>query len=138
MVKTDYNYHLKVTEIMIGDWFTRNDYIHKERNPQVQITSINKDVVLYMYFPIFVTPEILIENGFEKSTAPILKNTEYRSKDGRVVITNGKEFQMDETIWYVHIDSEDMDTVGNGIFTYLHQLQNILNANNYEQQFKLN
>lgn len=124
---------------MVDDWFTYDEFTDKERNSAVQIVRIDKHTFLEgRYFPIFVTPKILIENGFEKSTAPLLKNTEYRSKDGRVVITNGKEFQMDETIWYVHIDSEDMDSVGCGIFTYLHQLQNILNANNYEQQFKLN
>ena len=139
MVKTDYNYIVKADELMLGNWITVNASADRKKDFVDKIIRLDESLFQEgRYFAIFVTPEILIENGFKKRIAPLLENVEYRSEDNRVVITNGKDFQMDETIWYVHIDNSDMDSVGNGTFKYLHQLQNILTVNNYKQQFKLN
>jgi hypothetical protein len=78
-----------------------------------------------------VTPEILVKFGFEPEMDTVLAEFEWRletDEDNHLRIrdffTNFDEIRP----WSVHIDNGDMDSVGNGEFKYLHQLQNLVSA----------
>ena len=75
--------------------------------------------------PIPLTPEILKKNGFsiDDSFHP---HRRWHSADRRVVLHNEDEYLNTFNKWHVHIDTEDMRTIGSIELTYVHQLQQFL------------
>ena len=77
------------------------------------------------YAPIPLTAEILKKNGFsiDDSFHP---HRRWNSADRRVVLHNEDEYLNTFNKWHVHVDTEDMRTIGSVELTYVHQFQQFL------------
>lgn len=73
--------------------------------------------------PVKLTKEILETNNFKQAEdCP----TDYISEDKRVRITNNPDMTNCNNVWIVHVDNQDMNSIGNLELTNLHELQNFL------------
>ena len=77
------------------------------------------------YAPIPLTAEILRKNGFgiDDSFKPYRL---WRSADNRIILHNEDEYLNTFNKWHIHVDTEDMRTIGSVELTYVHQLQQCL------------
>ena len=88
--------------------------------------------------PIPLTPEILVKNGFRAypNRRGYNNTTTYLSDDWRI------EFK-DDTLtnsfnkWSVHVDTEDMRTMGYFEITYVHELQHALRLCRIDKEIEL-
>ena len=140
---------MKAEDLMIGDWvtITEPDDFHgytgkvvitnAETNYiMVRIPNMHlHDVFVEDLQPIPLTEEILRNNGFkndvlaEKSIiAEGASNFSVIliSEDNRIMINNIDEYLNSFNNWHIHIDTEDMRTMGTAEITYVHELQHLL------------
>lgn len=119
---------MKATELMVYDWvYLTKDYgtLKKEI---LKIDILDLDRVFEGMLEIEsipLTPEILKNNGFgiDDSFRP---HHFWRSADNRVILYNDDEYLNTFNKWHVHVDTEDMRTIGSIEQTYVHQLQQFL------------
>lgn len=90
-----------------------------ERNPQ----------------PILLTEEILLANGYHKETTVDI--VMFISEDGCISINNDARFMNTQNKWWVHLDNEDMDSIGGLELSYVHQFQNLLRNAEIKETIKL-
>lgn len=83
-----------------------------------------------MWYPLNVITEInlnvetIFGNGYERCEFGGI--VDYISEDRKVVIRNGPNLLNSDNLWRVHVDNEDMDSVGNAEITTVGELQTIL------------
>ena len=90
--------------------------------------------------PIELTPELLEKNGFIKRNGFTNNNiswNEWVSPGGRIIINNNQEIINSNNIWAIHIDNEDMESIGNAELSYFHELQHIYKFHKIEKEFKV-
>lgn len=131
----------------------------------VQVTCINKDETIDVDFiydksesmqdfwylkliePIPLTEEILHKNGFKNDVlaqksiiAEGASNFSVIlfSEDNRIMLNNIDEYLNSFNNWHVHIDTEDMRTMGVAEITYVHELQHLLKLCKIEKEIILN
>lgn len=120
-------------ELMLGDWVIRKN-VPDEKLTVVAINLITKLVALDLdgrgvieistnIDPIPITPEILEKNGFKFYCTDVFE--EWKSKDKRITI-HDEEYPNSFNKWSVHVDTEDMRTMGYFEITYVHELQHAL------------
>ena len=134
---------MTANELMIGDWVAYNgdvDYINPIRIEGMDIatgmciTSDRDDVGFDGVDPIPLTAEILEKNGFncEEIIQP-----HWISEDGRILLRNDESLINSNNKWSVHVDNEDMQTIGYFELTYVHQLQHALRLCNIEKEIEI-
>lgn len=108
---------MKPNELQIGDWVNANGTPKK-------ITLLTATQPLAVD-PIPLTEEILEANGFsiDDSFHP---HRRWNSADHRVVLHNEDEYLNTFNKWHIHVDTEDMRTIGSVELTYVHQYQQFL------------
>lgn len=88
-----------------------------------------------------LTEELFLKLGFEKEIDERFPDeysymrVSYRSKDKRVVINN--QSNSGDGYWYVHIDNEDMSTIGGCDVKYLHEFKQLLRLCRYKLQSEI-
>lgn len=137
---------MKTTELMIGDWVGLDCAIPHFEDKEVRIEQgimpcqvVKFDdyqvvvkrpdkqfqVVLYdAISPIPLTAEILEKNGYHYEETCGIK--QLYSEDGRVSFTSDPNYLNSQNVWSMHIDSEDMSTIGSVELTYVHEFQHML------------
>ena len=134
---------MTANELMIGDWVAYNgdvDYINPIKIEGMDIatgmciTSDRDDVGFDGVDPIPLTAEILEKNGFncEEIIQP-----HWISEDGRILLRNDESLINSNNKWSVHVDNEDMQTIGYFELTYVHQLQHALRLCNIEKEIEI-
>lgn len=138
---------MDVKELMIGDWVnflvdvvggdTENDPQIEEYEPMKintvaswgvdgEITSeVGAICSPEQLKPIPLTVEILNKNGFT-TLIDVGDLTYYESADKRIKATNCEGMKNTGNEWSIHIDTEDMCTMGYCEVTYVHELQHLL------------
>ena len=127
---------MKLNTLMLDDMVL---LWHQRFNAWIPITvtiDILKSVKEDEIKPIDLTPEMLENNDFTKRDAipGIISWKEWVSSDGRVILCNKQDFINSDNTWAIHIDNEDMETIGAAELSFLHQLQHILK--HYEIEHK--
>lgn len=134
---------IKTKELMLGNWvcagaktqfpmqvvgvFDDFAYLNFEGNEGDMWEEKEEDM-----FPIPLTEEILLKNGFIKKSDPISEY--YNSHDGKVFIC----FKNGINIFIVSSPiSSTTRVVANKIINYVHELQNILTLAGVEMEFKI-
>lgn len=121
-------------ELMIGDWVScggtpiRVENVHGDCiNFQHDIPFVQEEFMIeYTKIkPIPLTTEILGKNGFsiDDSFHP---HRRWNSADNRIILHNEDEYLNTFNKWHVHVDTEDMRTIGSIELTYVHQFQQFL------------
>lgn len=123
---------MKPSELQIGDWVY---YKGKEQMPCRVISIIGNGIRFdngtpqyWMsdvgnFTPISLTSEILTSNGFNCEE---IIQSHWISEDGRILLRNDESIINSNNKWSVHVDNEDMQTIGYFEITYVHQLQQAL------------
>ncbi len=148
---------MKANELMIGDWVnfliditggeTEYDSQTIEYQP-MQIVSIsawiNNDgdvesregVIcdIEQLTPIPLTSEILERNEFKFCCTDVFE--EWRSEDKRITI-HDEEYPNSFNKWSIHVDTEDMRTMGYFEITYVHELQHALRLCGINKEIKI-
>ena len=86
-----------------------------------EYTSANCNLI----FPIRLTLEILEKNGF-KLAIEHKDIVIYESSDKRIKASNSECWKNTNKVWYIHIDTEDMRSMGYCEITYVHEFQHLL------------
>ena len=137
---------MKANELMLGDWVnflidveggdTEYDPVNEIYQP-MQIVSItawgNNDgeveseegVIngIDQVKPIPLTAEILEKNGFKCEE---IIQPHWISEDGRILLRNDELLINSNNEWSVHIDNEDMQSIGYFEITYVNEFQHAL------------
>lgn len=134
---------MKANELMIADWVY---YKGKEQMPS-RVISIGGNSIRFdngtlqdwmsdvgNFTPIPLTSEILKSNGFncEEIIQP-----HWISEDGRILLRNDESLINSNNKWSVHVDNEDMQTIGYFELTYVHQLQHALRLCGIEKEIEI-
>jgi hypothetical protein len=129
---------MKELKLMKGDWvmYNPNVFIEDEYEPAKSwyATTIANGADIDLaeegcYEPIPLTEEFFEKNGFKKAAVfDIFKM--FESADKRIQITDCTN--SGDGYWYVHVDNEDYDTIGNCDVKYVHQFQQLLRLCGYE------
>lgn len=129
---------MKPEQLMIGDYILFNKNIYKieeiSKKGWAHITynlidgrecrvGLASDYILDELTPVPLTAEILEKNGFKFYCTDVFE--EWKSKDKRITM-HDKEYPNSFNKWSVHIDTEDMRTMGYFEITYVHELQHAL------------
>ena len=134
---------MKATELMVGDWVVYNgdvDYINPIKIEGMDIatgmciTTDRDDVGFDGIWPIPLTAEILEKNGFECKE---IIQPHWISEDGRILLKNDELFINSNNEWSVHVDNEDMQTIGYFELTYVHELQHALRLCRIDKEIEL-
>lgn len=130
---------MKADELMIGDWVSYvgkdfNDFADKISGIIDGCVTLDKEMIhrsIDKIHPIPLTQEILEKNGFncEEIIQP-----HWISEDGRILLRNDESLINSNNKWSVHVDNEDMQTIGYFELTYVHQLQHALRLCNIEKE----
>lgn len=138
---------MKVEKLMIGDWVSLFQGNPDGSSCNVQVSYIGEygevgiegcegytSANCNLLFPIPLTPEILEKNGFncEEIIQP-----HWISEDGRILLRNDESLINSNNKWSVHVDNEDMQTIGYFELTYVHQLQHALRLCEIEKEIEL-
>ena len=86
-------------------------------------------------YPIPLTEEILLVNGYGEDKDAGFKR--YQSKDGRILVSGDPNYKNTDNTWWVHIDNEDMESIGGLEISYLHEFQNLLRLSGINENVKL-
>lgn len=108
--------------LMLGNWV----YDNILQKP-IQINNMPYSLDLTNRSGIMVTKELLERLGFEKHQ--ILKDRffwRYWHKEHRYKLEVDFDFCNSNRMWSLHVDNGDCNTIGCGEFTYLHELQNLV------------
>lgn len=137
--------------LMIDDWVSlcggtpiRVENVHGDCiNFQHDIPFVQEEFMIEFtdIAPIPLTAEILEKNGFEfyDSFYQLLPQ-QWKGADNRVVLLNDDRFLNTFNKWHVHVDTEDMRTIGSIELTYVHQFQQLLRLcglNDLADNFKI-
>ncbi len=102
------------------------------------LTSIDGDQVsIDEISPIELTAEILDRNYYQYKEYANGKHIEYVSPDKRIILTDDEMAINTHNKWSVHVDTEDMRTMGYFEITYVHELQHCLRFCNIEKEIEL-
>lgn len=120
--------NITAKDLMVGDWVMLTDPINNGEKVQVKVIHgdgyITVDGGLTALFnPIPLTAEILEKNGFEREE---IIQSHWISEDGRILLRNDESLINSNNKWSVHVDNEDMQTIGYFEITYAHELQHAL------------
>lgn len=122
-------YKRTMGELMINDYFYRPaciDKVAEVRNNGVIVSDSLRGLIPWSEIkPIPITPEILEKNGFVEA-GECDKFKLWASADKRVILHNNDGYLNTFNKWHVHVDTEDMRTIGSIELTYVHQLQQFL------------
>lgn len=134
---------METINLQVGNWV---DIAMEGYNNPTQISEVgsfyvkavedNKDYGWVVVKPIILTKEMLLKNGYGVEH----EGTEMESlisEDRRITLNANELFLNSYNTWYVHIDNEDMETIGTCELTYVHQFQNFLNLLGVDNNFKL-
>lgn len=142
---------MKADELQIGDYVIRKN-VPQEILKVVSIDSIKNTIYLDLdglgiieklenISPIEITDDILMKLGFEKSMdaflppgLPIDKIEKWNSEDRRVEIRNEYWTNTDNK-WIIHVDNEDMDSIGSCEITYIQEMQQFFRLCKYKYEF---
>lgn len=108
--------------LMLGNWVYDNILLKP-----IQINNMPYSMDFTNRSGIIVTKELLESIGFEKHQ--ILKDRffwRYWDKEYRYKIEVDFDFCNSNRMWSLHVDNGDCNTIGCGEFTYLHELQNLV------------
>lgn len=138
---------MKASELMIGDYIMFNKNIYKIEeisskgwahiiyNDESECrVALSSDYILDAITPIPLTAEILEKNGFKFYCTDVFE--EWRSKDKRITI-HDEEYPNSFNKWAVHVDTEDMRTMGYFEITYVHELQHALRFCKIEKEIEI-
>lgn len=118
---------MTVNELMIGDYFYRPDCVDRvveiRKNGVIGSDPLRGLIPWSEIKPIELTPEILEKNGFVGEGDNFKMWT---SVDKRVILHNNDGYINSFNKWHVHVDTEDMRTIGSIELTYVHQFQQFL------------
>ena len=95
---------------------------------------LSTDYILGELTPVPLTPEILEKNGFKFYCTDVFE--EWRSKDKRITI-HDEEYPNSFNKWAVHVDTEDMRTMGYFEITHVHELQHALRLCGINKEVKI-
>lgn len=135
---------MKANELMIDDWVSYDGTPIKVENIHGDCINFQHDIPFVQeefmidfaeIVSISLTPEILEKNGFDKDAW----NT-WISADHRITLHNEDEYLNTFNKWHIHVDTEDMRTIGSVELTYVHQLQQFLRLcgmNDLADNFKI-
>ncbi|MBQ3679798.1 MAG: hypothetical protein IJP79_07335 [Paludibacteraceae bacterium] len=116
-------------ELMIGDYFYRPDCVDRvvevRKNGVIGTDSLRGLIPWSEIKPIPLTKEILEKNGFclDDGFKPHLL---WKSIDHRIILHNEDEYLNTFNKWHIHVDTEDMRSIGAIELTYVHQFQQFL------------
>jgi len=141
---------METQQLMISDWVLHEGEPYQIR--QLGIYGINRDGEDYPAVcvgkpkgigliierneiaPIPLTDEILEKNEFKFYCTDVFE--EWKSKDKRITI-HDEEYPNSFNKWSVHVDTEDMRTMGYFEITYVHELQHALRLCGIEKEIKV-
>ena len=113
-------------------------HIHNGMDPHVTLEI--EEGVTYMDEPnpqpIPLTEEILLANGYHKETTANIDTLV--SEDGRILVSNDTHYLNTNNKLWVHIDNEDMDSVGGLEISNVHEFQNLLRQGGIKENIKVN
>lgn len=103
--------------------------------------DFNSDNIDDIILPLDIAEEDLIEWGFKKDT--MKTNERYQdpdiinfvSPDGRLIIREDTQYMYGnrgDAEWGMHLDSSSFSTIASGDVQYIHEIQAICNAVNYD------
>lgn len=132
---------------MLGDW-VRHGFGHEGK-----VTAIDSDVVTVYdkgfddgdghcevtfawneIKPIPLTAEILDKNEFKCEE---IIQRHWISEGGRILLKNDESLISSNNKWSVHVDNEDMQSIGYFEITYIHELQHVLRLCNIDKEIKV-
>ena len=108
--------------LMLGNWVYDNIL-----NKEIQINNMPYSLDLTNRSGIVVTKELLERIGFVKQDE--FKTCEfwrYWDKEYRYKLEVDTGYCNSNRKWHLHIDNCDCNTIGGGEFTYLHEVQNLV------------
>ena len=113
-------------DLMVGDWVICNHYQDKPFTKQFGVADFAKGEYEFCE-PIPLTEDILVKNGFKFQRHEFkTTNDDYWISDDKRIIFRGEHMTNSFNKWSVHVDTEDMRTMGYFEITYVHQLQHLL------------
>ena len=136
---------MKADELQIGDYVIRKN-VPQEILKVVSIDSIKNTIYLDLdglgiteklenISPIEITDDNLVKMGFEKSLDPLLEQLDrWYSEDRRVEIRS-EYFTNTDAKWSIHVDNEDMDSIGSCEITYIQEMQQFFRLCKYKYEF---
>lgn len=141
---------MELQELMIGNYVKHGLYdriykvIELDYRGMVYLEKIDKegiegyDCLLKSIFPLPITIEWLVKNGFEKRYEDICDYYYYSKEIGdclyRIEIKFGLSNTSEDHV-VCHIDNSDCQTFCSADIQYIHQLQNLLNILNIKEEF---
>ncbi len=138
---------MRANELQVGDYVIRKN-VPQEILIVEAIDSIKGIVYLDLdglgiteklenILPIEITSDDLVKMGFEKSLDPLFAQlVRWYSEDKRVEIRD-ENFTNTNAKWTIHLDNEDMDSIGSCEVTYVHEMQQFFRLCKYEHDFKM-
>lgn len=135
---------IDIRNLSVDNWvYTSNGqigkvcHIHNEMDPYVTLEIEEGVTYVDEYNPqaIPLTEEILLSNGYHKENAGDVET--FLSDDGRILVSNDTNYRNTHNKWWVHIDNEDMDSIGGLEISYVHQFQNLLRSAEIKEQISI-
>jgi len=121
---------MKIEELHIGDWYK----LGRKYYQVTRETYALSDDEIAKFKPVDITPEILINAGFQSNNRLSLNHDEFTLRG--IFISRGFWCD-DKEYWYVDIEVEYECTEMMCQIKYVHELQHILNALQTEIQINL-
>lgn len=133
---------------MIGDLVThfydgRNCVVTGLREHKIAVSFIDADYkkkysellpeMAFEPIPLTAAAEILTNNGFKREE---IIQSYWISEDGRILLRNDESLMNSNNEWSVHVDNEDMQSIGYFEITYLHELQHVMKLCGIEKHIK--
>lgn len=138
---------MRANELQVGDYVIRKN-VPQEILIVDAIDSIKGIVYLDLdglgiteklenISPIEITRDNLVKMGFEKSLDPLFEEFDRWFTEDRRVVIRSEYFTNTDAKWSIHLDNEDMDTIGSCEVTYVHEMQQFFRLCKYEHNFKM-
>ena len=141
---------MNLNELMLGNIVLYKDKPYRLTGiPTKTVCTIDVDghdvtVAASDINPIVLSDEFLKENGYTAEKVSLSDDeddpdaeTQYLSADMRIVLVSDDRLTNSYRLWFVRVDNSDMDTIGTGEVTYVHQLQNLLTTFGVNAEFKI-
>lgn len=127
---------MKPEDLMISDWVSLFQGKPDGSSCNVQVTFVGEygevgiegceeytSANCNLLFPIPLTVEILEKNGFKCEE---IIQRHWISEDGRILLKDDELLINSSNKWSVHVDNEDMQSIGYFEITHVHELQHAL------------